>query len=95
MNLYVSNLGDKITDESLRAVFATYGEVSSSKIIKEHTSGFSRGFGFIDMPNEEEAQIAIAKINGTVVNGRNVSVKEARPRTAPKGTFIERLKNRR
>jgi RNA recognition motif-containing protein len=93
MNLYVSNLGDQITDESLRAVFATHGEVCSSRIIKNHVTGHSRGFGFIDMPNDTEAQRAIEKINGTVVNGRNLSVKEARPRPEPKGTFIERLKN--
>jgi RNA recognition motif-containing protein len=88
MNLYVSNLGEQITDESLGAVFATYGVVSSSKIIKDHVSGHSRGFGFIDMPNDDEAQKAIGKIDGTVVNGRNVSVKEARPRPELKGRFI-------
>jgi RNA recognition motif-containing protein len=93
MNLYVSNLGTQITDESLRAIFATHGEVSSSKIIKDHGTGSSRGFGFVDMPNDDDAQKAIDKINGMVVNGRNVSVKEARPRPEPKGTFIERLKN--
>lgn len=93
MNLYVSNLGDQITDESLRAIFATHGEVNSSKIIKDHTTGNSRGFGFIDMPNDSDAQSAMEKINGTIVNGRNVSVKEAKPRPEPKGTFIERLKN--
>lgn len=93
MNLYVSNLGDQITDESLRAVFATHGEVSSSRIIKDHSTGNSRGFGFINMPNDTEAEKAIEKINGMIVNGRNVSVKEARPRPEPKGSFIERLKS--
>ena len=93
MNLYVSNLGDQITDESLRAIFATHGQVSSSRIIKNHDTGNSRGFAFINMPNDAEAQKANEKINGSVVNGRNVSVKEARPRPEPRGTFIERLKN--
>jgi len=78
MNLYVSNLGDKITDESLRAIFATHGEVFSSKIIKDHVTGFSRGFAFIEMPNDTEAENAIAKMNGTIVNGKNLSVKKAR-----------------
>lgn len=93
MNLYVSNLGDQVTHESLRAIFATHGEVHSSRIIKDHATGGSRGFAFVEMPNDEAAQTAIAKIDGMVVNGRNISVKEARPKSAPKGTFIERLKN--
>lgn len=93
MNLYVSNLGDQVTDESLRAIFATYGEVASSKIVKDRFSGYSRGFGFVEMPDDSQATDAMTKINGTIVNGRNVSVKEARPRPAQKGTFISRLKN--
>jgi len=94
MNLYVSNLGDQITDESLRAVFATHGQVSSSRIIKDHSTGYSRGFGFVNMPNDQEAQNAIDKINGAIVNGRSVSVTEARPRPERRGSIIERLKNR-
>lgn len=77
MNLYVSNLGNEITDESLRAVFATYGEVSASRIVKQPSV---ESFGFVEMPNEAEAEKAIKKINGTVVNGRNLSVKESLPR---------------
>jgi len=84
MNLYVSNLGEQITDESLRGIFATYGEVASSKIIKDRFTGYSRGFGFIEMPDDMQAQTAIAKINGSVLNGKNVSVQEARPRPAAK-----------
>lgn len=75
MNLYVSNLGEHITDESLRAVFATHGNVSSSKIERHQVTGASKGFGFIDMPNNAEALNAIKKINGVVINGRKVSVK--------------------
>ena len=93
MNLYVSNLGDQITDDSLEAIFAAHGKVSSARVIKDRFSGYSRGFGFVDMPDDEEAQKAMEKINGTVVNGRNVSVKQARPRPESKGPFIERLKN--
>lgn len=94
MNLYVSNLGDKITDESLRVIFATHGEVNSSRVIKDRFTGSSRGFAFVEMPNDAEAGNAISKIDGTVVDGRNISVKEARPQPSPtqKGTFISRLR---
>lgn len=92
MNLYVSNLGDQITDESLEAIFATHGKVNSSRIIKDRFSGYSRGFGFIEMPNDEEAQKAIKKIDGMVINGRNVSVQEARPKPS-KTNLIDRLKS--
>lgn len=92
MNLYVSNLGDKVTDESLRAIFATHGTVHSSKVIKDHFTGSSRGFGFVEMSDDEEAGNAIKKINGAVLDGRNVSVKRAKPRPGPKGSLIERLR---
>lgn len=78
MNLYVSNLGDQITDESLRAIFATHGAVNSSEIVKDRFNGYSRGFAFVEMPNDAEALKAIKRINGSVVNGRSVSVEEAR-----------------
>lgn len=80
MNLYISNLGDKITDESLRAIFATHGEVNAYKIVKDDATGRSCGYGFVDMPNITEAQAAMERINNRVVDGRNVSVKEARSR---------------
>ena len=88
MNLYVSNLGEQITDESMRGVFATYGEVSSSKIIKDRFTGYSRGFGFVEMPDEAEAKNAMEKINGSVLNGRNVLVTEARPRPVAKNVDL-------
>jgi RNA recognition motif-containing protein len=92
MNLYVSNLGDQITNDSLQIIFATHGEVRSSNIIKDHNTGLSRGFGFIEMPRDEEAQMAMARINGSMINGRNISVQEARPGPEPKGTLTERFK---
>jgi len=92
MNLYVSNLGDKITDDSLEIIFATHGEVRSSKVIKDRFSGYSRGFAFVEMPNDNEAEKAIARINGTVVDGRNIEVKEARPRLTQKESFIRSLR---
>lgn len=78
MDLYVSNLGDKVTEESLRAIFATYGEVNSSRIIRDGSTDYSKSFAFIEMPNATEAENAMAKINGAVVNGKNLSVKELR-----------------
>jgi RNA recognition motif-containing protein len=79
MNIFISNLGDKVTDESLRATFATYGEVSSSKVVLDGFSGYSRGFAFVHMPNETEAAFAIGKMQGCVLDGRAIDVKEARP----------------
>lgn len=93
MNLFVSNLGDQITDESLEAIFATHGKVSSARIIKDRFNGYTRGFAFIDMPNDDEAQKAIKKIDGTIVNGRSVSVKEARPKMEPRNTLVAHLRN--
>lgn len=93
MNLYVSNLGDQITEESLRAIFATHGAVTSYTIVKPKGTGESIGFAFIQMPNEKEAHTAMTKLNGMVVNGRNVSVTEARTGTEPAGNFFNRLKN--
>ena len=93
MHLYVSNLGDQITNDSLHSIFATHGQVRSSKIITDQNTGMSRGFGFVEMPNDDEAQVAMVRIDGAVVNGRNISVKEARPAVERKTTFIERFKN--
>ena len=77
MNLYISNLGDQVTDESLRAVFATYGMVRSSIIIRDEVNGHSRGFAFVDMPDSDAAGRAMARVHGSVLNGRSVEVQEA------------------
>lgn len=79
MNLYVSNLGDQITDESLRAVFATYGEVSSSVVVRDKVMSTSIGFAYIDMPDTTQAMKAIGRLHGSVLNGRELSVQPARP----------------
>lgn len=92
MNLYVSNLGDQITDESLRCVFATHGWVSSSKVMRDDSTGYSRGTGFVSMPNEKEAQTALEKINGMVVNGKRIAVKIG-PVPAQTGKRIGLLRN--
>lgn len=88
MHLYVSNLGDQITDESLGAIFATHGKVISARVIKDGFNGYSRGFAFVDMPNDQEAQKAIEKLDGMVVNGRSVSVMEAKAKGEQRNAFI-------
>lgn len=80
MNIYVSNLNFKLQDEDLKHVFTAFGEVSSAKIIRDNQSGRSRGFGFVEMPNDDHARTAIEKLNGTEVEGRTIVVNEARPR---------------
>ncbi|UCD64814.1 MAG: RNA-binding protein [Candidatus Zixiibacteriota bacterium] len=81
MNIYVGNLPYDATEELLRQAFEAHGGVSSVNIIKDKYSGESRGFGFVEMPNKDEAMAAIAGLNGTDLNGRALNVNEARPRT--------------
>ena len=80
MNIYVSNLGFSVQDEDLKEYFAEYGEVTSAKVITDKFTNRSRGFGFVEMPDEEAAQKAIKELNGAVVEGRSISVNVARPR---------------
>jgi RNA recognition motif-containing protein len=81
MNIYVSNLNFSTTSESLQKLFATYGEVESVKIITDRESGRSRGFGFIEMPNDAEGQNTISELNETDFEGKTISVSVARPKT--------------
>lgn len=80
MNIFVARLDYGITDEDLRTAFEGFGEVSSAKVIMDRETGRSRGFGFVEMPEEEEGRTAIAELNGTELNGREIAVKEAEPR---------------
>jgi RNA recognition motif-containing protein len=80
MNIYVGNLPFNVTDEELRAAFETFGQVASATIIKDKYSGESRGFGFVEMPSQGEAQAAIEGLNGKEFKGRPLTVSEARPR---------------
>ena len=80
MNIYVSNLSFNVADEDLHDFFAEYGEISSAKIIKDKFTGRSRGFGFVEMPNDEQAQKAIQELDGALVEGRNINVTVAKPR---------------
>ncbi len=81
MNIYVGNLHYNVNEEKLKEVFEEYGEVSSAKVITDKYSGRSKGFGFVDMPNEDEAKEAINKLNGTELNERSIKVSQARERS--------------
>jgi cold-inducible RNA-binding protein len=80
MNIYVGNLSYGATDDELRELFEEFGEVSSASVIQDRESGRSRGFGFVEMPNDSEAQAAINALNGRDIQGRSLRVNEARPR---------------
>lgn len=80
MNIYVSNLSFNIQDEDLKEFFTPYGEVSSAKVIMDKFTGKSKGFGFVEMPDDEAAKKAIAELNTAAVDGRNINVVEARPK---------------
>lgn len=80
MNIYVSNLSYNSTNESLQELFAEYGEVSSANIITDRETGRSRGFGFVEMPNDAEGQKAINELNDTDFEGKTISVNVARPK---------------
>ena len=80
MNIYVSNLSFNVADEDLRDFFADYGEVSSAKVITDKFTGKSRGFGFVEMPDEEAAKKAIQELDQAVVEGRTIGVSVAKPK---------------
>jgi RNA recognition motif-containing protein len=80
MNIYVGNLSWGLKDQDLANLFAPFGEVSSAKIVTDKFTQRSKGFGFVEMANDEEAQAAIAQLNGTEVEGRSLVVNESRPK---------------
>jgi RNA recognition motif-containing protein len=80
MNIYVSNLSFNVQDEDLKSYFADYGEVASAKVINDKETGRSRGFGFVEMPDDTAAQKAIAELDGATVDGRAIKVNVAKPR---------------
>ena len=87
MNLYVGNLPYNTTSDDLRAAFEAFGTVDSANVINDRESGRSKGFGFVEMPNNSEADAAIKALNDSPMGGRNIKVNEARPREnrAPRG----------
>lgn len=82
MNIYVGNLSYKISDQELQEVFEEFGEVISAKVIKDRESGRSKGFGFVEMENDDDAQTAIEELDGAEIEGRAVKVNKARPKEA-------------
>ncbi len=80
MNVYVGNLPYNTSSDDLREMFEAFGEVTSANVISDRDSGRSKGFGFVEMSDDAQAQEAIEKLNGTEMDGRTVTVNEARPR---------------
>jgi RNA recognition motif-containing protein len=85
MNIYVGNLPFSVTEDDLRATFQAFGTVEKAAIITDKMSGQPRGFGFVEMPNRDEAVKAIEGLNGKDLKGRNIKVNEAQPRPAGGG----------
>lgn len=79
--LYVGNLAYAVGNQDLEKLFQTYGTVQSVQVIMDRDTGRSKGFGFVEMGSEQEAQAAIASLNGKEVDGRSLTVNEARPKT--------------
>jgi RNA recognition motif-containing protein len=87
MNIFVSKLNFKTREDDLRQAFEEFGEVTSASIILDKETGRSRGFGFVEMPNDEEARAAIEALNDAEFDGRTIVVKEAEPREKRSGGF--------
>lgn len=80
MNIYAGNLSWNLKDQDLQNLFAQHGEVTSAKIVTDKFTGRSKGFGFVEMATAEQANAAIAALNGTELDGRNIVVNESRPK---------------
>lgn len=81
MNIYVGNLPYSVTDADLRETFAQYGEVTSVQLISDKFTGESKGFGFVEMASNSQADAAIKGLNGSAMKGRNITVNQAKPRS--------------
>lgn len=90
MNIYVGNLSWTMTDEDLSNLFTQYGSVTSGKILKDKMNGRSKGFGFVEMEDDEAARTAIANLNETEVMGRKLIVNESQPRQEGEGGYKKR-----
>ena len=94
MNIYVANLPHSTTEDDLRRTFEAFGAVSSVAVIKDKFTGQPRGFAFVEMPTQAEAQAAIAQLDGSDLSGRPLTVNEARPREERSGGSGNRSGNR-
>lgn len=82
MNIYVGNLSYKVSDNDLQEVFEEFGKVGSAKVITDRDTGRSKGFAFVEMENDEDAQTAIEELDGTELDGRTIKVNKARPKNS-------------
>ncbi|MBN1903095.1 RNA-binding protein [Candidatus Sumerlaeota bacterium] len=80
MNIYVGNLSYQMNESDLKTMFEAYGTVDSARIVTDRDTGRSKGFGFVEMPDQEQAQAAIKGLHETEMSGRNITVNEARPK---------------
>ena len=88
MDIYVGNLAYATTDDGLKAAFAAYGEVTSARVVTDRMTGRSKGFGFVEMPDDDQARKAMEQLNGASFEGQTITVNEARPREErPSGGF--------
>jgi RNA recognition motif-containing protein len=85
MNIYVGNLSYEVTEEDLKEAFEVFGEVETVRVLKDNETGRSKGFGFVEMPNNADAQSAINDLNDKELKGRTIKVNTARPRTENRG----------
>ena len=85
MKIYVGNMSFSTTEDGLRDLFAAYGDVSEAAIVTDRETGRPRGFGFVTMPDDAQAQAAIDGLNGTEADGRTLNVNEAKPKTGGGG----------
>lgn len=80
MNIYVGNLSYQLTEDELKSAFEAHGEVESARIVNDRDTGRSKGFGFVEMPEKDQATAAIEALNGSELGGRTITVNEARPK---------------
>ena len=86
MNIYVGNLSWEVTQEDLKEAFEAHGQVANANLITDKYTGKSRGFGFVEMPVDDEARAAMGALNGTDLKGRELNVNEAKPRSNDRGS---------